>query len=278
MRTSPALANKWYVHYGWSDAARAAALAVRRANAAARAAAGAYPNGKPVLPDITDLPAPSGEASLQAQAGRDQAEADRIFSPDTSDPYEIISDVPRTGNPVVDGGNALIGGLTMVGGAMPGGGVAISRGSGARASAARRRSPFIGGSGDSSFGIPGAVSSSSARYSGLPDSSDITEDPLNNPQTEADRAFKGSYDTYLKQIEDETAAKMQAVGCDPQGYPLNPGPSFGGSPVASAAADPSAAVDEAVALYDRLGQLKPVSPAQQDALYSALDGLNRFTE
>ena len=33
------LANKWYVHHGWSAAARAASLAVRRAKAAARAAA-----------------------------------------------------------------------------------------------------------------------------------------------------------------------------------------------------------------------------------------------
>ena len=34
------LANRWYVHHGWTDAARAASLAVRRAKAAARAAAG----------------------------------------------------------------------------------------------------------------------------------------------------------------------------------------------------------------------------------------------
>jgi len=39
------LANKWYVHHGWTDAARAASLAVRQAKAAARAASAGSDSG-----------------------------------------------------------------------------------------------------------------------------------------------------------------------------------------------------------------------------------------
>ena len=52
------LDNRWYVHHGWSDAARAAALAVRRAKAAARAG-DADDGGMPVSGETSTGSSPS---------------------------------------------------------------------------------------------------------------------------------------------------------------------------------------------------------------------------
>ncbi|MEI7901819.1 MAG: zinc finger CCHC domain-containing protein, partial [bacterium] len=89
--------NRWALP--WGDKARAASLAVRRARAATRKAylGQTYPDGSPVIPDLTDFsPGPPAGVSMRAWTPEDTA-GDDLARRTARDAYSRLQDVQLTG-------------------------------------------------------------------------------------------------------------------------------------------------------------------------------------
>jgi hypothetical protein len=247
--------NRWYTH--WGDKARAASLAVRRAKAAARVAAGTVPlggyydDGSPVIRDMTDLPASSDGLSYNTpdpnydQRQADYTEAFRQWwsgvETTAGNIEEFNAYVAALGGATAAAAGAYspAGAASRAFGARYGGETPVTGGYGVQGwarvgnapygrSAAARRSSSVGSGYKSVAGYrrPYAAPEGSGKSNGRGSGSDWlkgltpSSTALTKPVTPDELAFRESYDRYLTDIQGKFDAEMAGKGLDPLGYPL----------------------------------------------------------
>ena len=224
---------------GWSDAARAAALAVRREKAAARGSlGGTYPDGQPVIRDLTDIGSDyTGgtyitDADPVAERQRQYEEAFRQWW----NGVEGTADNIAKFNEYVA---AFGGAAAAAAGAYNPAGAA----SGAFGGKYGGQKPVYNASGEvvgwAKAGGPGVAARRRSGTTGTAERTGITGDPLNNPKTASDLALRESYGRYLEDIRGQRETEMASRGLDPQGSPLS---SNGGRLTESVARDAARAL------------------------------------
>jgi len=263
---------------GWTDAARAASLAVRRAKADARASSGGgsggypgdyftYDDGTPVIRDVT--------------AGFDDYEPGRTTISDAAPFEERQRQYAEAFRQWWSGVETSAGNIEKFHAFVAAFGGAAAAAAGA-ARPAGEATGLFGATGGRYGGQKPVYDQSGnvvgwAKVGGRPAAARrgsksarevVTSDPLNNPKTPADLAVRESYDSHLANVRRGYEAEMAAKGLDPQGYPL-----AGSGALRSLV---PAAAAEAIELYGRLAEMPVRTAEDREAYEAAAEGLRRF--